>query len=62
MSGSVWLIVAVVLIVLALLVLAWHGMGRSAASLRVFMWLMVLFVLAVGVPLVLAAVLLEDST
>jgi hypothetical protein len=39
-------LVPVVLIVLALLVLAWHGMGRSAASLRVFMWLMVLFVLA----------------
>ena len=39
-------LVPVVLIMLALLVLAWHGMGRSAASLRVLMWLMVLFVLA----------------
>ena len=39
-------LVPVVLIVLALIVLAWHVIGRSAASLRVLMGLMVLFVLA----------------
>jgi hypothetical protein len=39
-------LVPVVLIVLALIVLAWHVIGHSAASLRVLMGLMVLFVLA----------------
>jgi hypothetical protein len=39
-------LVPVVLIVLALIVLAWHVMGHSVASLRVLMGLMVLFVLA----------------
>src|SRR4051794_41911584 len=39
-------LVPVVLIVLALIVLVWHGIGRSAASLRVLMGLMILFVLA----------------
>jgi len=39
-------LVPVVLIVLALIVLAWHVMGHSAASLRILMGLMVLFVLA----------------
>jgi hypothetical protein len=39
-------LVPVVLIVLALIVLAWHVMGHSTSSLRVLMWLMVLFVLA----------------
>jgi hypothetical protein len=39
-------LVPVVLIVLALIVLAWHGLGHSSSSLRVLMWLMVLFVLA----------------
>jgi hypothetical protein len=39
-------LVPVVLIVLALIVLAWHLMGHSVASLRVLMGLMVLFVLA----------------
>jgi hypothetical protein len=39
-------LVPVVLLVLALIVLAWHVMGHSAASLRVLMGLMILFVLA----------------
>ena len=39
-------LVPVVLIVLALVVLIWHAIGRSAASLRVLSGLMVLFVLA----------------
>jgi hypothetical protein len=39
-------LVPVVLIVLALIVLAWHVMGHSAASIRILMGLMVLFVLA----------------
>jgi hypothetical protein len=39
-------LVPVVLIVLALIVLAWHVTGHSTSSLRVLMWLMVLFVLA----------------
>ena len=39
-------LVPVVLIVLALIVLVWHVMGRGAASLRVLMGLMILFVLA----------------
>jgi hypothetical protein len=39
-------LVPVVLLVLALIVLAWHGVGHSAASRRVLMGLMVLFVLA----------------
>ena len=39
-------LVPVGLIVLAIIVLAWHAMGHSAASLRVLMGLMVLFVLA----------------
>ena len=39
-------LVPVVLLVLALIVLAWHVKGHSAASLRVLMGLMILFVLA----------------
>jgi hypothetical protein len=39
-------LVPVVLIVLALVVLVWHAIGRSTASLRVLLGLMVLFVLA----------------
>src|SRR3954453_8975984 len=39
-------LVPVVLIVLALIVLTWHGIWHSPASLRVLMGLMVLFVLA----------------
>ena len=39
-------LVPVVLLVLALIVLAWHAVGHSAASLRVLMVLMILFVLA----------------
>ena len=39
-------LVPVVLLVLALIVLAWHAMGHSDASLRVLMGLMILFVLA----------------
>jgi hypothetical protein len=39
-------LVPIVLIVLALIVLAWHVIGHSAGSLRVLMGLMVLFVLA----------------
>jgi hypothetical protein len=39
-------LVPVVLLVLALVVLAWHVTGHSAASLRVLMVLMILFVLA----------------
>jgi hypothetical protein len=39
-------LVPVVLIVLAVVVLAWHVMGHSAASLRVLMGLMILFVFA----------------
>jgi hypothetical protein len=39
-------LVPVVLIVLALVVLVWHAVARSAASLRVLTGLMVLFVLA----------------
>jgi hypothetical protein len=39
-------LIPVVLLVLALVVLAWHVMGRSTASLRILLGLMVLFVLA----------------
>jgi len=39
-------LVPVVLIVLTLVVLVWHAIGRSTASLRVLLGLMVLFVLA----------------
>jgi hypothetical protein len=39
-------LVPVVLIALALIVLAWHAKARNAASLRVLLGLMVLFVLA----------------
>jgi hypothetical protein len=39
-------LVPVVLIVLTLVVLVWHVIGRSTASLRVLLGLMVLFVLA----------------
>jgi hypothetical protein len=39
-------LVPVVLIVLALIVLCWHAMGHSTASLRSLLGLMVLFVLA----------------
>ena len=39
-------LVPIVLLVLALIVLVWHAVGHSAASLRVMMGLMILFVLA----------------
>ena len=38
--------VPLVLIAAALIVLAWHGIGRGGASLRVFRWLMVLFMIS----------------
>ena len=37
------------LLALALIVLAWHAIGHSAASLRVLMGLMVLFILGQAV-------------